>query len=206
METAPPLFSEEIFLGDEKSRDATDIPLSLTYSKIVAESKLLIGEEPSGENVDHSHPLTSSETSRWGEPDLVDQADKKGNIPMTQTNSPALQIALAYYDAWRNRDHGTAMNFVADDVVCDTPFGRLDGAAALHQSETEFAPILTGATLIASFGDDTTALLLYHTHTLPVPSVLSAKYFTVNNGKITSIKGLFDTGVFARAQSESERG
>ncbi len=80
METAPPLFSEEIFLGDEKSRDATDIPLSLTYSKIVAESKLLIGEEPSGENVDHSHPLTSSETSRWGEPDLVDQGEKKGTF------------------------------------------------------------------------------------------------------------------------------
>ena len=65
--------------------------------------------------------------------------------------------------------------------------------------------MLTGATLIASFGDDNTALLLYNTHTLPVPSVLSAKYFTVENGKITAIKGLFDTAVFARAQSGSDR-
>lgn len=122
---------------------------------------------------------------------------------MTQTNSPALQTALAYYDAWRNRDHGTAMNVVADNVVCETPFGPVDGAAALHQGETGFAQMLTGATLIASFGDDTTALLLYRTHTLPVKSVLSAKYFTVENGKITSMKGIFDTGVFARAQSEA---
>jgi hypothetical protein len=49
--------------------------------------------------------------------------------------------------------------------------------------------MLTGATLIASFGDEDTALLLYNTHTLPVPSVLSAKYFVVDNGKITAIKG-----------------
>jgi len=125
---------------------------------------------------------------------------------MPKTNSTALQTALAYYDAWRSRDHKKAMNFVADNVVADTPFGHLDGGEALHKSESEFAPMLTGATLIASFGDDNTALLLYNTHTLPVPSVLSAKYFTVENGKITAIKGLFDTAVFARAQSGSEQG
>jgi hypothetical protein len=64
--------------------------------------------------------------------------------------------------------------------------------------------VITGATLIASFGDDTTALLLYSTHTLPVPSVLSAKYFVVDNGQITAMKGLFDKSVFAEAQAASE--
>ena len=50
---------------------------------------------------------------------------------MSKTPSPALEIALAYYDAWRNRDHEDAMNYVADDVVVtDTPFGPLVGAAA----------------------------------------------------------------------------
>jgi hypothetical protein len=86
---------------------------------------------------------------------------------MNKPDSPALQTALAYYEAWRSRDHSTAMNVVADNVVAETPFGRLEGGAALHESETEFANILTGATLIASFGDEDTALLLYNTHTLP---------------------------------------
>lgn len=122
---------------------------------------------------------------------------------MTKTQSPALQTALAYFDAWRSRDHSKAMRVVAQDVVAETPFGRLDGAEALHQSETSFAAMLTGATLIASFGDENTALLLYNTHTLPVPSVLSAKYFVVNDGKITSIKGLFDKSVFANAEGAS---
>jgi hypothetical protein len=47
---------------------------------------------------------------------------------MNKPHSPALQAALAYYDAWRSRDHSTAMNVVADTVVAETPFGRLDGA------------------------------------------------------------------------------
>jgi hypothetical protein len=124
-------------------------------------------------------------------------------IAVTKTESPALHTALVYFDAWRTRDHEKAMRVVAEGVVSETPFGRLDGAEALHQSEAGFAAMLTGATLIASFGDENTALLLYTTHTLPVADVLSAKYFTVTDGKITSIKGLFDKSVFANAEGSS---
>jgi len=115
---------------------------------------------------------------------------------VTKNSSPALRIALAYHEAWKNLDHATAMKVVADNVTSETPFGRIEGANALHQSETGFAGMLTGATMVAAYGDDTTALLMYYTHTRPVPSVLSAKYFTVENGKITSIKALFDKSAF----------
>ena len=33
---------------------------------------------------------------------------------MNKPHSPALQTALAYYDAWRSRDHSTAMNVFAE--------------------------------------------------------------------------------------------
>lgn len=92
----------------------------------------------------------------------------------------------------RDRDGGRR-----DDVTSETPFGTIAGGKALHASETQFAGMLQGATMVASYGDDKTAILLYYTHTHPVPSVLSAKYFTVENGKITSIKALFDKSVFA---------
>lgn len=116
---------------------------------------------------------------------------------MSNTASPALEIALAYHEAWKNRDHATAMKVVADDVVSETPFGPVEGGEALHKGESEFAHILTGATMVAAFGDEKTALLMYYTHTQPVPSVLSAKHFTVENGKITAIKALFDKSAFA---------
>ncbi|TBZ59728.1 nuclear transport factor 2 family protein [Rhizobium leguminosarum] len=112
------------------------------------------------------------------------------------TSSPGLQVAMTYYDAWRNRDHATAMKVVADNVVNETPFGTTEGGEALHKGESEFAHILTGATLVAAFGDETTALLMYYTHTQPVPSVLSSKQFTIENGKITALKGVFDKSAF----------
>ena len=39
---------------------------------------------------------------------------------MTGTTSPALQTALAYYQAWTGHDLDKAMNYIADDIVCDT--------------------------------------------------------------------------------------
>jgi len=116
--------------------------------------------------------------------------------PMSKNSSSALKIALAYHDAWKNHDHATAMKVVDDGVTSETPFGQINGGKALHESETQFAGMLKGATMVASYGDDKTALLLYYTHTHSVPSVLSAKYFTVENGKITEIKALFDKSVF----------
>ena len=36
---------------------------------------------------------------------------------MTQTTSPALRIALAYYQAWTSHDLDKAMSYIADDIV-----------------------------------------------------------------------------------------
>ena len=37
---------------------------------------------------------------------------------MTETASPALHTALAYYQAWTGHDLDKAMSYVADDIVC----------------------------------------------------------------------------------------
>src|SRR5438034_11186000 len=98
---------------------------------------------------------------------------------MSTTESPALKVALEYHNAWKALKHGDAMKVVADDVVSETPFGPLKGADALRESEAGFAQMLTGATMVASYGDQSTALLLYYTHTHPVPSVRSARHLVV---------------------------
>jgi ketosteroid isomerase-like protein len=41
-----------------------------------------------------------------------------------------LQIALAYHEAWTNKDLDRAMSYIAEDVVCDAPAGRIEGAEA----------------------------------------------------------------------------
>ena len=47
---------------------------------------------------------------------------------MTENSSTALQTAMAYYRAWTSHDFDLAMTYVADDIVCQAPAGRLVGA------------------------------------------------------------------------------
>jgi len=54
----------------------------------------------------------------------------RGGSAMTEKPSQALQVALAYHQAWTNKDMDQAMTFIADDIVCDAPAGRIEGAEA----------------------------------------------------------------------------
>lgn len=111
--------------------------------------------------------------------------------------SPALQIALAYHRAWTGKDLDLAMSYVAEDMVCDAPAGRLDGAAAYRGFLAPFAErFLISARLLAAFGDETTALLMYDTETIPAPSAPAAEYLEVRAGKIVYDRFVFDRTPF----------
>lgn len=45
-------------------------------------------------------------------------------------SAPALDVALAYYEAWTSKDFDRAMTYIADDIVCDAPPGLIEGADA----------------------------------------------------------------------------
>jgi ketosteroid isomerase-like protein len=124
---------------------------------------------------------------------------------MTETTSPALRTALAYYHAWTGHDLDNAMSYVADDIVCDAPAGRLDGAAAYRGFMAPFVQILRGATLIAAFGDDQTAMIMYETRTVPVPSAPGAECLTVTDGKITYSRFIFDRAPFDAARKAASQ-
>ncbi len=113
----------------------------------------------------------------------------------------ALGVALAYHHAWTGGDFERAMSHVAADIVCHTPAGRLDGAGAFREFMGPFAQSLTGSRLIAAFGDDTTALLLYDTATVPVPSAPGAECLTVADGRITEMRIVFDRLPFETARA-----
>ena len=118
---------------------------------------------------------------------------------MTDTASPALRTALAYFQAWTGHDLDKAMSYIADDIVCDAPAGRLEGADAYRGFMGPFVQILTGATMIAAFGDDQTALVMYDTQTVPVKSAPGAECVTVKDGKITHSRFIFDRAPFDAA-------
>src|SRR4051794_13697175 len=111
--------------------------------------------------------------------------------------SPALQIALAHHRAWTGKDVDAAMGYLADDVVCDAPAGRLVGVPAYREFLTPFAErFLIRAEMIAAFGDDTTAMLMYDAETIPAKSAPAAECMTVRAGKIVYNRFVFDRTPF----------
>lgn len=123
---------------------------------------------------------------------------------MNTQQGEALQVALAYYEAWTNKNIDTAMSYIADDIVCYAPAGRIDGAAAYREFMGPFTQVLKGAKLIAAFGDDAKAVLVYDTETVPVASAPGAECVTVENGKITN-SHFIGSGGESGARSRSTR-
>lgn len=115
----------------------------------------------------------------------------------------AVEVSLAYYEAWTGKDFDRAMTFIANEVVCDAPSGRLDGAEAFRGFMEPFAMIVTRAELIAAFGDQQPAMLMYDTDTVPVLHAPGAECHTVEDGKITRVTIVFDRQPFTEARAAS---
>jgi ketosteroid isomerase-like protein len=111
-----------------------------------------------------------------------------------------LQVAMAYHEAWTSKDLDRAMTYIADDIVCDAPAGRIEGAEAYRAFMAPFVQMLLGTQLWAAFGDDKHAVVVYDTRTTLVESGPGAEYVTVRNGQITYSRFIFDRLPFAAAR------
>ncbi|MEC3920426.1 nuclear transport factor 2 family protein [Nocardia sp. CDC160] len=107
-------------------------------------------------------------------------------------HSAATETALAYFHAWSGHDVDKAMAYIADDIVCESPGGRIEGADAYRAFLEPFVGIVTGTRMLAAFGDERTALVMYDTSTLPVTSAPAAELVTVRDGVITNSRIIFD--------------
>ncbi len=124
---------------------------------------------------------------------------------MTETSSAALRTALAYYRAWTSHDFELAMTYVAEDVVCQAPAGRLDGAQSFREFMGPFTQIVTRAELLAAFGDEPVAVLMYSAHTITVDDAPGAECLAVVDGKISHVRLVFDRLPFAAARRAAAR-
>jgi ketosteroid isomerase-like protein len=119
---------------------------------------------------------------------------------MTQQSPAALETALAYHRAWTSGDFDQAMTRVAEDIVCLAPSGRLDGSEAFRGFMEPFVRLLTRSELLAAYGDDSTAVLVYDTDTQPVSGAPGAECLQVVDGKIAHMRIIFDRLPFENAR------
>ncbi|PZF79092.1 nuclear transport factor 2 family protein [Jiangella anatolica] len=113
----------------------------------------------------------------------------------------ALDVALAYHRAWAGGDLDGALRYIADDIVCEAPPGLLSGADAYRAFLEPYVSQLVSATLIAAFGDDSTALVMYDSVTQLVAKAPGAECVRVEDGRIVHSWFIFDRAPFMAARA-----
>jgi ketosteroid isomerase-like protein len=105
----------------------------------------------------------------------------------------AKQIVTKYHNAWSGGDMEAARGCLADDLDFQGSIDTFRRADDFMAALTMFQKMLRGVTLIQSFFSENGAALLYDCDTMsPAGMIRTAEFFTVRDGKITSIRLVFD--------------
>lgn len=126
---------------------------------------------------------------------------------MTNEHADAgLRVALAYYRSWTSGDFEQAMNYISPDIRCQAPADPVVGAEAFRAFMEPFARTLVTSRLLAAFGEGDTALLMYDTETVQVAEAPGTEWHTVSDGKIHTMRIIFDRLPFDLARRAASRG
>src|SRR5579871_5580715 len=103
----------------------------------------------------------------------------------TTGDATTVAVARAFTDAWTSGDLETTAQYVADDVVFDGPLGHVEGKQAYLDGLKGLAQAvdLTSAQVLAAFGDDDQALIMYDLITKRFGTLRCAKLLAFSDGK-----------------------
>jgi ketosteroid isomerase-like protein len=113
------------------------------------------------------------------------------------TTGKALQIARTYIHAIATKDVDAILSIAADDVVCTSPIGQTSGHERFRAFHGGFARMITNLTVLAVYGDDEQAVVIYDVETHPVPHAVVAELIKVRGGKLASTDVIYDAAPFA---------
>jgi hypothetical protein len=103
------------------------------------------------------------------------------------------QIIETYHKSWTSGDISGARRYLADDLDFTGSIDSFNKADDFASALTLFQSMVRSVTLLQSFFDPSGGALLYDCDTASPAGVLrTAEFFTVQNGKITQIRLVFD--------------
>lgn len=116
---------------------------------------------------------------------------------MTTMSNKALDIARTYVAAMAKKDVETIISISAEHVVCTSPIGQTTGIERFRGFQEGFAQMITNLTVLAVYGDDEQAVVVYDAETHPVPHSVVAELLKVRDGKLASTEVIYDATPFA---------
>ncbi len=121
---------------------------------------------------------------------------------MSEEETKVIEIAVAYHRAWTTGDWDSAEEHLAGDILCHAPSGTMEGKDAVRSFMKPFADSLTASTLLAAYGADHEALIMYDTANRSVSSAPAAELYRIENDHIVQIRIIFDRLPFALARGD----
>ncbi len=109
------------------------------------------------------------------------------------THSTLAVLAREFTEAWARHDIETAATYLDDDVTFEGPTSHSQGKAAYIEGLRAFAPAVTGLKILAAFGEDAQALIMYELTTESFGTLTAAELLTFTAGKIQADRLTFDT-------------
>src|SRR5215471_6706422 len=120
-------------------------------------------------------------------------------------DQPALDVVVAYTEAWAGKDLPAAAGYLAADVVFDGPFAHYESAEPLVQGLARFvAQIATGWKRPAALSDGEQVMLMYEVFLPSGKPIRTAEHFTVRDGLIRSETIVFDSLALHTARAEAQ--
>jgi hypothetical protein len=123
---------------------------------------------------------------------------------MTAITGSAQQVADEYVRAWLGGDAEKALSFIADDIVCEAPNGKITGLEGYRNFLEPFATSLISGTLIDVLGDDDHAATVYIVEAPFAKDLRGMEYLTVKDGKITHVVSVFDLSPMIKASAPAQ--
>ena len=117
----------------------------------------------------------------------------------------ALDVVVAYTEAWAGKDLESAAGYLAADVVFDGASAHYDSAEPLLQGLGRFVTqIAPGWRQLAVVAEGEQVMLMYEVSLPSGLPVRLAEHFTVRGGKIRSETLVYDTAAVQAARAEAQ--
>src|SRR6516165_7620108 len=104
----------------------------------------------------------------------------------------AAAVAEDFFDAWTDKDFERARSLLRDDVSFQGPIDTFSDADSYIASLKQLSGIVTGAEKQKVFVDGNDVCVIYDLKTAPVPSSRTCEWYTLRDGKIASVRVIFD--------------
>jgi SnoaL-like domain len=104
----------------------------------------------------------------------------------------AADVGAAYFDAWKAGDFARLRAILADDATFDGPLGHAGNAEECIAGLERMSQFVTDIVIQKTFVDGPDVLTWYDMYTARTDPLPTVNWRHVENGKITSIRAIFD--------------